>query len=155
MEITADNWKDKIMGGRSTHLFAIFQDLECRDCRRGATQLAKLANITQEDPVVGRVDCAKNTQLCNTFKGDKSNKQLPFMVYIRNGSIYRYVGGIDAEAIALYIKEEQYKKDENNLLNRSLEEFVAKTEMELNRRRFANVVSDDQTLLGRFIPAFV
>ena len=143
------------MGGRGTHLFTIFQDLECRECRRGATQLAKLANITQDDPVVGRVDCAKNAQLCSTFKGEKSNKQLPFMVYIRNGSIYRYVGDINAEAIELYIKEEGYNKDRNNLLNKSLEEFVAKAEMELNRQRLASAVPAAPTLIGRFIPAAV
>ena len=44
LEINSDNWKDNVIGGR--HLFIIFTDLECRECRRGATQLALLANIT-------------------------------------------------------------------------------------------------------------
>ena len=63
-------------------IFVLLVDLECRECRRGATQLAKLANITQDNPLIGRVDCMKNVNLCGAFEGHDTKTRLPYMIFI-------------------------------------------------------------------------
>ena len=115
--ITNDNWKDIIMIGRDAHLFILFQELECRECRRGATELAKLANITMDEPKVGRVDCTMNENLCQILR--KGNGSHPYMLYIKNNSVFHYGGKIDAEEIDRYIKEEQWNDNQQKI-----EDFV-------------------------------
>ena len=97
LSISADNWKDIMMlDPPKTNLFVLFQDYECKECRRGATELAKLATALGEDqPKVARVDCHKDNHLCDTF-GDKT---MPFMLLISDNKIYKYNGAIDADAI--------------------------------------------------------
>ena len=77
-------------------MFIIFQSVDCRECRRGASELPKLAKITQNDPVVARVDCIKNDEVCQLFKSERKVKHQPYMVYIKNDSVYYYDGKLNA-----------------------------------------------------------
>ena len=128
-----DTWKETILGS-SQDQFIIFTDLECRECRRGATQLSKLANITKDNPLIGRVDCMKNPIVCNIFKDrDSKNKMLPRMIFISQGSLYQYTGRIDADEISKWINESQFKQNKKSFIHRNIDEFVQNAEQELRR----------------------
>ena len=124
------------MIGGNQPLFVIFTDLECRECRRGATQLAKLANMTQDSPMIGRIDCMKNPDVCNVFKDKDIKKQLPYMVFISEHSLYQYQGKIDAEEIFEWINMNQYKQNKKSFIHRNIDEYIAIGEQELRRKQF-------------------
>lgn len=62
--------------------FIIFTNKTCRECQRGATELAKLANVTDDAPTIMRVDCTHEFEFCDIFVSHKnvSNGTYPFMV---------------------------------------------------------------------------
>lgn len=51
LTVTDKNWVKKIMhGGEQTHMFVMFETLDCQDCRKYGTTLAKLAKDTNGSP---------------------------------------------------------------------------------------------------------
>lgn len=71
MQINGENWKSQLMDKPSeTNLLIMWQSAECKECRRGITQLAKLAERTKDSlslPKVAIVDCVKSEHLCQVW----------------------------------------------------------------------------------------
>ena len=103
IDISEGNWREHLLVGREEKRFVIFQDIDCRACRRGATELAKLANMTQGNITIGRVDCVKSEKTCKLFMREFP-KDLPFMVYIKDTNMFLYNGTIDAEEIDAWFR---------------------------------------------------
>lgn len=81
-----------------TNLFIMWSDETCKECRRGISQLAKLASLTKDSsemPKIGIIDCEKSKALCSTFHADS----LPYMLLLKNKNVFRYQGEIDANKI--------------------------------------------------------
>jgi len=86
-----------------THMFVLFEDSTCKECRRGIGQLAKLAamNNTEEEieiPRIALIDCALNDKLCVTWTRTHSAEERtqPIMFYIHNKFLYQYSQEISA-----------------------------------------------------------
>jgi len=102
---------DQIRGS----FFIIFTNKTCRECQRGATELAKLANVTDDAPTIMRVDCTHEFEFCDIFVSHKnvSNGTYPFMVMATPERTHIWNGPI--EWVRIYnefIKDDKYKKFE-------------------------------------------
>jgi hypothetical protein len=92
--------------------FMIFTNITCRSCNKGATELAKLANVTDGAPTVLRVDCTHEFEFCDLFVNHKdvSNGTFPFMVMATQERTHIWDGPI--EWVRIYnefIKGDKYK----------------------------------------------
>lgn len=63
MMLSGDNWKALMMDKPAeTDIFIMLQDAQCKECRRGISQLSKLAALTKVKVAI--LDCAKSDKLC-------------------------------------------------------------------------------------------
>ena len=65
-------------------VFLIFTNSTCRECKKGASELAKLAELCFEYPKVGRVDCTHDYEACDLIVNHmtSSNETFPYMLYM-------------------------------------------------------------------------
>jgi thioredoxin-like negative regulator of GroEL len=67
-DINYDNWKQELMSNPlETNYFVIFVDQNCKQCRRGASNLMKLGQKLDKVKI-GRVDCKLSNGICDTFR---------------------------------------------------------------------------------------
>ena len=93
--------------------FLFFMNEDCLECKKGATELGKLARMLKDQPKVGRVDCTHDFEACDLFvnHNTQSNKTYPFMIMATKERSYIYSGKIDAEhIIKTFISNEQYRE---------------------------------------------
>ena len=58
LTLTDNNWIQEIMHkGEKTHMFVLFENLTCQECRRYGTVMAKLAKHTEGAPQIARANC--------------------------------------------------------------------------------------------------
>lgn len=106
--------------GDKTHLLAIFVGPECRECRRKAGDIAKLASHTRGKPSVARVDCHFNRPMCHAF----GVKEVPSVILIEKQKVYKFEEGLDFDKLSTFLDLKPYLADSSYLLNSSLDAFV-------------------------------
>ena len=65
-----NNLKDYILPQEMVILepiFLIFTNSTCKECKRGATELSKLAKLTAETVKIARIDCTHEMEACDIF----------------------------------------------------------------------------------------
>ena len=83
----------------------------CEECKKGASELAKLGKMTQDSPKIARADCTFDREACDIFVNhlDASKGKYPFMVMATPQRTHIYNGPIDAQKIYDdFLKEEKY-----------------------------------------------
>ena len=88
----------------NANILIVFKHEDCKECRTGITQLAKLAgqNMETQGPDVGIVDCSKGGEsMCEVFvhRTDKDMTNRPYTLLIQNRKVFKYNGPLQAEKI--------------------------------------------------------
>ena len=78
--------------------FIMFMNQSCDECKRGATELAKLGKLTKDQPKIARADCTFDKEACDIFVNhiDASNGTYPFLMMATPQRIHIYDGPINA-----------------------------------------------------------
>ena len=79
----------------------LFTNGTCRECKTGASELAKLAELCHDFPKVARVECTHDFEVCDMFVNhlQSSNETFPYMVYATTDKGYIYPHRINADEI--------------------------------------------------------
>ena len=73
----------------------------CDECKKAATELAKLGKMMQDQPKIARADCSFDQEACDLFINhiDASKDVFPFMIMATPTMSYIYLGPINAQQI--------------------------------------------------------
>ena len=104
--ISAANWDRE---GKKGDIFILFVNDHCRECRREAGQLAKLADLVETR--IGRVDCHFERQLCEKFNAFRP----PHYLYLKDKKVYEYEGPLDAIKMAEFLSNYENHMVSDNL----------------------------------------
>ena len=68
--LTDQTWiKDIMHKGEKTHMFILYESMDCTECRKYSTMLAKLAEHTNGSPQVARANCHLTaSHFCKAFQ---------------------------------------------------------------------------------------
>ena len=79
----------------------IFTNISCRECKEGATEIAKLAYQLQDSPKVFRADCTFDKEACDLLVNHipSSNNTYPYIIMMTDTHSFKWTGPIDAEKI--------------------------------------------------------
>ena len=77
---------DHNMNPRNHPVIVVFTHLHSNESHAAATQIAKLAALTDDKPVVVRADCLFDVEACDLFKNHlvEYNKTFPLLVMLTN-----------------------------------------------------------------------
>ena len=79
--------------------FMFFMNQTCDECKKSATELAKLGKLMGDKPKLARADCSFDTEACDLFVNhiDASKGKYPFMVMATPQKTHIYEGPINAQ----------------------------------------------------------
>ena len=87
---------------REKHILVIFTNSTCFECKKGATEIAKLAQmLANENIKVARADCSFDHEPCDLFVNHlkSSNGTFPYIMLLSEFRSYVYDGPILADNI--------------------------------------------------------
>ena len=90
----------------------MFINSSCSECKKGATQLAKLGKMTMDRPKIGRVDCTFDLEPCDLLVKHipASNNTFPYIMMLTRERTHVWEGPIIAEEIyTKFIKGKGYQ----------------------------------------------
>ena len=116
--------------GDKTHVFILFESLDCTECRRYGTLMAQLAKSTEGSPQVARTNCAlTGSQLCKAFH--LNDGPFPSIRIVEERAVYEFKipeqgsGGLQFDEVVQALESKSYKE---NVLNTNIETFVREGE---------------------------
>jgi len=92
-------------------IMLMFINSSCSECKKGATELAKLGKMTMDRPKIGRVDCTFDLEPCDLLVKHipASNNTFPYIMMLTRERTHVWEGPIIAEEIyTKFIKGKGY-----------------------------------------------
>ena len=119
MELTKDNFEDKVVkAGSSRKFFIVFQEPDDRKVRHAIPDFAQLAEYTMGEPQVARVFCHKAPIYCKRMQA-LHTLDLPQVRLIEGNNVYKYPGEYTYEAMKKFLDEGLYREEQADELKLS------------------------------------
>lgn len=128
MILDGDNWKVQMMDKpENTDIFLMLEDRNCKECKRGFTELTRVAtHLNETKTSVAMLDCAKNDKLCQVWGYKEPDANLngkPLLLYISERKVFKYSGKIDKDSIVQWLSEGNFHSDviSDSMINHVIE----------------------------------
>ena len=102
-----------------TDMLVMWQRAQCHECKRGMTQLAKLAQSNLTETTIAKVDCKLNEALCQVWLRDfKTTDQTKVeILLIRDRQVYKYPqDAIEQHSLAEWLSKPHTDRIADNLI---------------------------------------
>lgn len=116
----------------------LFQTKECKACRSGINELARMAQLNEgkNSLKIGYIDCMTSKMLCKIWGAlSTEDPTEPFLILVRNRHVYRFESNDELTLPA--ITEWLMKTPESSLITDNLVQFVVQSErdVQVNARK--------------------